>query len=415
MPRSSCRQPGRKARISATWNAIQVDRDRDLGHHPAGFNRTPACRSRFVMIFIPLPFVVALFQLTLLTQMWRRSEHGLRDNPLFGLLIAAYTLQSILIGLRWGYDLRAILPFQSVLACLIAGLAWASFRGLTGEQANSSVAAAWPHLLPAALICLLLIFWPAPIGPLIVIIFLGYGIALLWLARLGPDGLVASRLDGVVRSYRALQITAYAMIGSALMDILIGLDMDWSGGQHAGAVIALGNVLALLILGGAASVASAGTPEDGQAGPDTDVATGGIAPLPAADRGDPQESAEDAAIAASIDALMQTKALYKDVELNLGRIARRLGQPARRVSAAINRCHGMSVSQYVNNYRIKDACRLLADTDLPVTRILFDAGFQTKSNFNREFLRVTGMSPTVWRQQLPSGPRPADSSSRVLQ
>ena len=28
---------------------------------------------------------------------------------------------------------------------------------------------------------------------------------------------------------------------------------------------------------------------------------------------------------------------------------------------------------------------------------MFDVGFSTKSNFNREFRRVTGMSPRQWR------------------
>ena len=50
-------------------------------------------------------------------------------------------------------------------------------------------------------------------------------------------------------------------------------------------------------------------------------------------------------------------------------------------------------------YRIAEACRLLTETDQPVTKIMFDVGFQTKSNFNGEFRRVTGMSPTAWREK----------------
>ena len=79
------------------------------------------------------------------------------------------------------------------------------------------------------------------------------------------------------------------------------------------------------------------------------------------------------------------------------RLARRAGVPARRISSAVNRLRSANVSQYINGYRIAEACRLLRETDEPVTRIMFYAGFQTKSNFNREFLRVTGMSPRAWR------------------
>jgi AraC-like DNA-binding protein len=31
-----------------------------------------------------------------------------------------------------------------------------------------------------------------------------------------------------------------------------------------------------------------------------------------------------------------------------------------------------------------------------VTEAMFASGFSTKSNFNREFLRVTGASPSKW-------------------
>ncbi|WP_245425359.1 helix-turn-helix domain-containing protein [Phyllobacterium brassicacearum] len=74
---------------------------------------------------------------------------------------------------------------------------------------------------------------------------------------------------------------------------------------------------------------------------------------------------------------------------------------------------GMSVSQYVNDYRVKEACRLLAGTDEPITRIMFDAGFQTKSNINREFLRVTGTSPKAWRARTSSANVTSDSVVRL--
>lgn len=73
--------------------------------------------------------------------------------------------------------------------------------------------------------------------------------------------------------------------------------------------------------------------------------------------------------------------------------------PAREVSAVINRASGLNVSQYVNNRRIAEACRLLEETEHPLTTVMFDCGFATKSNFNREFRRVTGTSPSQWRAE----------------
>ncbi|TSE07504.1 helix-turn-helix transcriptional regulator [Mesorhizobium intechi] len=352
------------------------------------------------MIFIPLPFVVSLLLVILLVRMARRAD--LRENMFFMLLMGIYALQSVLIGMRWGYDARVVMPVLSLIATLIAPLAWIAFSGLTKERSEHRLARLWPHMLPACLAALLMTFWREPVGPLIILVFLSYGLALLWLALAGPDVLVESRLDGVLRSYRSLWVTALAILASPITDIFISLDMQWAGGVHSGAIIAGGSVLALLLLGGAAAVAS----EEAAPGEDDDEADRAHAQTT------PRATGEDSAVAAAVDALMRSKQLYKDVDLNLGRIARRLGLPARQVSSAINRIHGSSVSQYVNNQRIEEARRLLVTTDEPVTRVMFDAGFLSKSNFNREFLRITGLSPKAWRleHQPPGGAMSVTSS-----
>lgn len=90
--------------------------------------------------------------------------------------------------------------------------------------------------------------------------------------------------------------------------------------------------------------------------------------------------------------------LYRDPNLTLERRARRAGIPARRISATLNRIYGRNISQVVNEYRVSDAKRRLVKTPDPVTAILLESGFGTKSNFNREFLRITGMTPSSYRR-----------------
>ncbi|TCU15733.1 helix-turn-helix domain-containing protein [Rhizobium sullae] len=337
------------------------------------------------MIFIPLPFVVALLLFIVLIRLLRQEDWHAPEKRPFLLLIGIYALQSVLIGIRWGYNVLAIMPAQAILAAMIAALAWVSFRSLTLEG-PPSFARLWPHALPAILVATLLLFWHEPMGLALILIFLGYGAALLWLARHGPDGLIASRLDGALLSYRSLLTTAAALIAAAFADIFISLDFDRTGGTHGGAIVALGNVITLLILGGAASIASGGQPAEEQS-----------RETPPAPPTMPTE--KDGAVAASLNALMQSREIYRDPELNLNRIARKMSLPARRVSIAVNRIHGVSVSQYVNEFRIRSACDQLIKTDEPVTRVMFDSGFISKSNFNREFLRVTGTSPTEFRRR----------------
>ena len=112
---------------------------------------------------------------------------------------------------------------------------------------------------------------------------------------------------------------------------------------------------------------------------------------------------------------MRERKLFGDPDLSLNRLARKLGRPAREVSQAVNRVAGRNVSQFINDFRIAEACRLLAATDRSVTEIMLDVGFLTKSNFNREFRRVTGTSPSGWRiSAATSLPETALSKSRAM-
>ncbi len=90
--------------------------------------------------------------------------------------------------------------------------------------------------------------------------------------------------------------------------------------------------------------------------------------------------------------------LYRDPDLTLERLARRAGIPGRQISGALNRIYGRNISQLVNEYRVNDAKRRLVATRDPVTVIMLESGFGTKSNFNREFLRVTGVTPSSYRR-----------------
>jgi AraC-like DNA-binding protein len=103
----------------------------------------------------------------------------------------------------------------------------------------------------------------------------------------------------------------------------------------------------------------------------------------------------DADLDARLTALMAERQLWRDPDLTLARIARRMGVPAKALSAAVNRVQGQNISRVINGWRIAHAARRLAE-GASVTEAMLDAGFNTKSNFNREFLRVQGQSPSSW-------------------
>ena len=107
----------------------------------------------------------------------------------------------------------------------------------------------------------------------------------------------------------------------------------------------------------------------------------------------PTES--DAEIMAKVRSLMAIRKSYLDPNLTLSQIARRLRRPAKVVSAAINRNRGENVSRYITAYRVNHAANLLIAVET-ATQAMLAAGFNTKSSFNREYLRVQGVSPACW-------------------
>ncbi|MDQ0454341.1 helix-turn-helix domain-containing protein [Rhizobium paknamense] len=357
------------------------------------------------MLFLPVSFFAAFLLATFLLRLLRREEEGRPALP-FLVLLAVMVGQLVLVGLRWGYGVTAVMRPMAVMASVIPPLAYLAFSSLAAAPPRLTLLprrrfSRLVHALPPLLVLVLNILETGPIDAVLILTFAGYGAALLWLARLGPDGLSASRLDGALRSFRALQWTGLTLIASAISDILISLDFAFGTGSHAPAVITAFSTAVLLALGYAASLVEA-TPQEEPASE--------TPPQPLTER---SATEEETRIAEALEVLMREKQLYRDADLNLTRLARRLGLPVRAVSNAVNRVHGMSVSHYVNTYRVEDACRLLATSDAPVTRIALDSGFMTKSNFNREFLRVTGMSPSVWRGQKMQRPVVSDGSLKL--
>lgn len=63
------------------------------------------------------------------------------------------------------------------------------------------------------------------------------------------------------------------------------------------------------------------------------------------------------------------------------------------------RITGTTFSDYVNDIRIARVCHQLMTTDHPIADIAFENGFETRTYFNRVFLKKTGVSPRQYREQ----------------
>jgi AraC-like DNA-binding protein len=335
------------------------------------------------LIFVPLPFVVALLLLILLVALLRSQDQSAGNRP-FLALIALCAVQSTVVGLRWGYgivEMRYVLP---VLASCLPGLVLASFHSLIHRDDAHGRTTRWLHFLPPIGMVGLLLFSPGLIDLALMVLFVGYGFAVLGLGRSGPDALDEARFEGAVAAHRALYIAAASLFLSASFDLAILLDFEWGKGTNVALIVSNGNLLELLLLGFTARVAARAR---------------ALPSVVAEVEEDATLAARDREILDRLDRLLNDQKLFRDDNLTLSRLARRMGVPARTISGAVNRLARKNVSQYINDHRIVEACRLLRETDIPVMAAMFEAGFQTKSNFNREFRRVTSLSPADWREK----------------
>lgn len=344
------------------------------------------------MISIPLPFVTATLLGVLLGVVITHKGPSNRSLLLFlGLCIALM----VVVGARWSFEARGLRALQPVIAALLPAAAWLCFSPLLGARAGPL----WPHLAPAAAVVALSSFGPAfHITDLLLAgLFLGYGAVFLRRGLAGRDSLAGARLGEVPRAGRATALVGGLLIFSGLIDLAIAADFGLGDGVNAARIVSAGNMVVLPLIAWA-TVLIAGSAPEPERGPEPPGAEA-PAPAPPTDCDFP----DDDHILAEIDRLLTERRLYRDPDLTLERLSRRLAIPARQVSGAINRKLGRNVSQAINEWRIREAMDLLSRTDRPVTAIMFDCGFQTKSNFNREFQRVTGTSPTEWRRRAGQG------------
>ena len=61
---------------------------------------------------------------------------------------------------------------------------------------------------------------------------------------------------------------------------------------------------------------------------------------------------------------------------------------------------GLSAVEYISHFRIDTAWRELIGTKKSVLEIAFDCGYRNISNFNRQFRKITGCSPTEYRNRI---------------
>lgn len=88
-----------------------------------------------------------------------------------------------------------------------------------------------------------------------------------------------------------------------------------------------------------------------------------------------------------------------DKNISQEMVAKKVGISKYHMSRIINDYLAMNFNAYLNTLRVNYAQNLLVESDLTITDIAYQSGFQCLRSFNRAFKNITGVTPTSIREQ----------------
>jgi len=86
-------------------------------------------------------------------------------------------------------------------------------------------------------------------------------------------------------------------------------------------------------------------------------------------------------------------------EFSLEEVASHIGMNKSAFCTFFKKASGQTFVEYLNDYRVKMACKLLCDGNMAVSDACFQAGFNSVPYFNRVFKKATGLPPKEYRRR----------------
>lgn len=100
--------------------------------------------------------------------------------------------------------------------------------------------------------------------------------------------------------------------------------------------------------------------------------------------------------------LMATEKLFKDPELMLASLASRLAVHPAVLSEVINTLAQQNFYDYINKLRIEEFKRIVVlpeNQQFTLLALAYEVGFNAKTSFNRNFKKLTGLSPSAYLKE----------------
>ncbi|TKF07885.1 helix-turn-helix domain-containing protein [Vibrio kanaloae] len=340
------------------------------------------------MLEIPVPFIVSMLLGLLAIILYARLSQQTKVASMFLGLCSATTA---MVGLRWTFGLEIFSIAQPILASTIPVAAWYAFAHANRDLGFLPI----KHFVAPLLVVVSSITQPwlaLPLDEILTLTYVIYGIALLRFSST-EAALINVSLGNWEGVKKAESIAGWVLIFSAFVDTFMSLDLTFNQGELSLYILTAAHLVLLPVLSIAVVVTGINTPiTNGEKSKEMNGAND--EPLSSALM--TSERAEE--ITSMLDSKIRQDSLYLDPELTLSKLTRKLGIPAKQISIAVNQVHKKNISKLINKYRIDHAKHALITSQDTITQVFMNSGFQTKSNFNREFSTMTGMTPSEYRK-----------------
>lgn len=122
--------------------------------------------------------------------------------------------------------------------------------------------------------------------------------------------------------------------------------------------------------------------------------------LPAEEDITNQPDEEDIKLMQQVTELIKKDKIFKDLDLTLDSLSKQMNINRNYLSKAINKTTGKNFNTYINEYRIKEAIKIMSDkkSDLiSIDAIALEVGFGNRTSFYQSFKKITGLSPSDFR------------------
>lgn len=111
---------------------------------------------------------------------------------------------------------------------------------------------------------------------------------------------------------------------------------------------------------------------------------------------------DDPLLSVKLQTLMEEQKVYKKEGLTIRELATLMNEQEYRLRRLINGQLGFrNFNDFLNQYRINDACEILSDpaqTRKTILEIAYDLGYQSIGPFNKAFKDLKGLTPTAYRK-----------------